>query len=37
MDNLRQLQSAGRWPPQTPEQADQILKRKTAGKTEAVK
>ncbi len=28
LDKLKQLQSAGQWPPQTPEEADQILGRK---------
>ena len=28
LDHLRQLQSAGQWPPETPEKADQILGRK---------
>ena len=37
MDNLKQLQSAGQWPPKTPEEVDQILKRKITKKTEAVK
>jgi len=37
MDNLKQLQSAGQWPPKTPEEVDQILKRKFTRKTEAVK
>jgi DNA topoisomerase-1 len=30
LDRLKELQSAGRWPPETPEQADEILGRKTA-------
>ncbi len=33
LDNLKQLQSAGQWPPETREGADKILGRKTAGKT----
>ena len=37
LDNLKQLQSAGQWPPKTPEEVDQILKRKITKKTEAVK
>jgi DNA topoisomerase-1 len=28
LDHLKQLQSAGQWPPKTPEEADQILERK---------
>ncbi len=28
LDNLKQLQSAGQWPPKTPEEADQILGKK---------
>ncbi len=30
LDRLKELQAAGRWPPETPEQADEILGRKTA-------
>jgi len=30
LDRLKELQSAGQWPPETPEQADQILGRKSA-------
>ncbi len=29
LEHLKQLQSAGQWPPQTPEEADQILGRKS--------
>ena len=35
LDHLKQLQSAGKWPPETPEQADQLLGKKKA--KEAVK
>ncbi len=37
LDHLKQLQSAGQWPPETPEQADQILGRKKAKKVTAKK
>jgi DNA topoisomerase-1 len=37
LDNLKQLQSAGQWPPKSPDELDQILKRKPAKKTAAVK
>lgn len=33
LDHLKQLQSAGQWPPETPEQADQLLGRKKAKET----
>ena len=33
LDKLKQLQETGRWPPQTPEEADQILGRKKSKKT----
>ena len=33
LDRLKQLQEAGQWPPETSEQADQILGRKKAKKT----
>ncbi|MHC4226598.1 MAG: type I DNA topoisomerase [Planctomycetota bacterium] len=38
LDRLKELQSAGQWPPETPEQADQLLGRKKAkaGKKAAV-
>ena len=32
LDKLKQMQSDGQWPPQTREEADQILERKKAGK-----
>jgi len=32
LDRIKQLQSEGQWPPQTPEEADQILGRKKAKK-----
>ena len=35
LDNLKQLQSAGQWPPDTLDQADQILGRKKAKKVAA--
>ncbi len=37
LDHLKQLQSAGQWPPETWEEADQILGRKKAGKTMKIK
>jgi len=37
LDHLKQLQSAGQWPPKTPEEAEQILGRKKAEKTAASK
>ena len=37
LDHLKQLQSAGQWPPETPEQADEILGRKKAKKVAAKK
>jgi DNA topoisomerase-1 len=37
LDHLKQLQSAGQWPPKTLEEADQILGRKKAKKKEPVK
>ena len=33
LDDLKRLQSAGQWPPETREEADKILGRKGAGKT----
>jgi len=33
LDHLKQLQSTGQWPPETPEQADQLLGRKKAKET----
>lgn len=33
LDKLKQLQSQGKWPPETPEQADQILDRKKTKRT----
>jgi DNA topoisomerase-1 len=33
LDQLKQLQSEGQWPPQTPEQADELLGRKKAKET----
>jgi len=35
LDHLRQLQAAGKWPPETLEQADVLLGRKKAGKSRA--
>jgi len=37
LDNLKQLQSTGQWPPETPEETDQILGRKRAKKTKKAK
>jgi len=37
IDHLKQLQSAGQWPPQTIEQAEQLLGRKKARKTATAK
>ena len=37
LDNLKQLQSEGKWPPQTSEEADQLLGRKRAKKSKKVK
>jgi len=37
LEHLKQLQSAGQWPPQTPEEADQILGRKRPGKVKRSK
>jgi DNA topoisomerase-1 len=37
LDHLKQLQSAGQWPPKTLEEADQILGRKKAKEKEPVK
>jgi len=37
LDHLKQLQSAGQWPPETPYEADRILGRKKAKKIAAIK
>jgi hypothetical protein len=37
MNHLKQLQSAGQWPPQTTEQAEEILGTKKTKKTTATK
>lgn len=37
LDHLKQLQSEGKWPPKTPEEADKILGRKKAGKGKKVR
>ena len=37
LDHLKQLQSAGQWPPQTVEQAEEILGKKKTGRTAATK
>jgi len=37
MDNLKQLQKDGQWPPETPEEADQILGRKKDKRTAKTK
>ncbi len=37
LDNLKQLQKQGKWPPETIEQADQILGRKKTSKTKKAK
>jgi len=37
LDHLKELQSAGQWPPKTPQEADEILGRKKAQKVEIKK
>ncbi len=37
LENLKQLQSQGNWPPATPDEADEILGRKKAKKPEKIK
>ena len=37
LDNLKQLQSEGKWPPRTPEEADRLLGRKKTRKRKKVK